>query len=74
MAGYDNAQGPEGLVISLIETAAKALDDMSDAAGEIAPDIGDLTDSLVDAQRVADHAAQDLRRIAKKVAARRAAA
>lgn len=74
MAGYDNAQGPEGLVINLIETAAKALDEMSDAAGEIAPDVGDLTASLVDAQRVADRAAQELRRIARKVAASRAAA
>ncbi|HYH19717.1 MAG TPA: hypothetical protein VD995_13970 [Azospirillum sp.] len=74
MAGYDNAQGPEGLVINLIETAAKALDEMSDAAGEIAPDVGDLTASLVDAQRVADRAAQELRRIARKVTASRAAA
>lgn len=70
MAGYDHSNGPEELVIRLIETAVKALDEMSEAAGEVAPDVGDLTDVLVSAQRVADRAALDLRRIADKVADR----
>lgn len=74
MAGYDNANGPAGLVINLIDTAAKALDDMSDAAGEIAPDVGDLTDTLVEAQRIADRASQELRRLSKKVASKKTAA
>lgn len=68
MAGYDNADGPAGLVIRLIDTAVKALDEMSDAAGEIAPDVGNLTDVLVNAQRIADRAAQDLKRLSQKVA------
>jgi len=74
VAGYDNANGPEGLVTNLIETAAKALDDLSDAAGEIAPDVGDMTNTLVEAQRIADKAALELRRLSKKVAAQNAAA
>ncbi|KAA0682335.1 hypothetical protein [Roseomonas genomospecies 6] len=74
MAGYDNADGPAGLVIRLIDTAVKALDDMSDAAGDIAPDVGDLTDTLVAAQRIADRAAQDLRRLSQKVAVQKVAA
>ncbi|MBP2292561.1 hypothetical protein [Azospirillum rugosum] len=69
MAGYDNADGPAGLVIRLIDTAVKALDEMSDAAGEIAPDVGNYTDALVAAQRIADRAAQDLKRLSQKVAA-----
>lgn len=69
MSSFDTAAGPEGLVKSLIENAAKSLDDMSDAAGEIAPDVGDLASFLVDAQRIADKAAQDLHRLAKKVPA-----
>ncbi|MBP2314775.1 hypothetical protein [Azospirillum soli] len=73
MAGYDNANGPAGLVINLIDTAAKALDDLSDAAGEIAPDVGDLTATLVEAQRIADKAALDLRRLSKKVAGQKVA-
>lgn len=67
MAGYDNPEGPAGLVTNLIETAAKALDDLSDAAGEVAPDVGDLAGVLVEAQRIADRAALDLRRLARKV-------
>ncbi len=73
MAGYDDANGPAGLVINLIDTAAKALDDLSDAAGEIAPDVGDLTDVLVEAQRIADKAALDLRRLSRKVASTKTA-
>lgn len=73
MAGYDDANGPAGLVINLIDTAAKALDDLSDAAGEIAPDVGDLTYVLVEAQRIADKAALDLRRLSRKVASTKTA-
>ncbi|ALJ37674.1 hypothetical protein D9623_19700 [Azospirillum brasilense] len=69
MAGYDNANGPAGLVIRLIDTAVKALNEMSDAAGEIAPDVGNLTDTLVAAQRIADRASQDLQRLSQKVVA-----
>ena len=69
MAGNHNADGPAGLVIRLIDSAVKALDEMSDAAGEIAPDVGNLTDTLVAAQRIADRASQDLRRLSQKVAA-----
>ena len=69
MAGYDDADGPAGLVVRLIDTAVKALDEMSDAAGDIAPDVGNLTDTLVAAQRIADRAAQDLKRLSQKVAA-----
>ncbi|WP_448206348.1 hypothetical protein [Azospirillum sp. sgz302134] len=69
MAGYDNADGPAGLVIRLIDTAVKALDEMSDAAGEIAPDVGDLTDALVSAQRIADRASLELKRLSQKVTA-----
>nr|WP_246499888.1 hypothetical protein [Azospirillum soli] len=57
----------------MIDTAAKALDDLSDAAGEIAPDVGDLTATLVEAQRIADKAALDLRRLSKKVAGQKVA-
>lgn len=67
MAGFDSAAGPAGVVTGLIEKAAAELDAMSDAAGEIAPDVGDLTGILVEAQRVADRAALDLRRLARKV-------
>ncbi|WP_029008919.1 hypothetical protein [Azospirillum halopraeferens] len=66
MAGYDDADGPQGLVIRLIETAARALDELSDAAGEVAPDVGDLASVLVEAQRIADRAALDLRRLSRK--------
>lgn len=72
MSNFDTAAGPEGLVRNLIENAAKSLDDMSDAAGEIAPDVGGLASFLVDAQRIADKAAQDLHRLAKKVPAAKA--
>lgn len=68
MAGFDNANGPESVVIGLIETAAAELDTMSDMAGEIAPDVGDLAAVLVEAQRVADRAALELRRLARKAA------
>lgn len=67
MAGFDSAAGPAGVVTGLIEKAAAELDTMSDAAGEIAPEVGDLTGILVEAQRVADRAALDLRRLARKV-------
>lgn len=73
MAGYDNGTGPEGVVISLIETAVKSLDAMSEAAGEIAPDVGNLTDTLVSAQRIADKASLELRRLAEKLAKQAAA-
>jgi hypothetical protein len=74
MTSFDNGEGPEGLVRNLIEKAAKGLDEMSDTAGEIAPDVGDLASFLVDAQRIADKAAQDLHRLAKKVPGPKAAA
>ena len=63
MAGFDSAAGPAGVVTGLIEKAASELDAMSDAAGEIAPEVGDLTSVLVEAQRIADRAALDLRRL-----------
>lgn len=69
MTSFDNGQGPEGLVKGLIEKAAAALDELSDTAGAVAPDVGDLASFLVEAQRVADKAALDLRRLAKKVPA-----
>lgn len=74
MTSFDNGQGPEGLVKGLIEKAAASLDEMSDAAGEIAPDVGDLASFLVEAQRIADKAAQELHRLAKKVPKAKAAA
>lgn len=67
MAGFDSAAGPAGVVTGLIEKAAAELDAMSDAAGEIAPEVGDLTGVLVEAQRIADRAALDLRRLVKKL-------
>lgn len=67
MVSYDGTDGPAGVVKKLIETAAKSLDDMSEAAGEIAPDVGDHTDILVAAQRIADKAAIDLRRLTAKL-------
>lgn len=67
MVSCDSGNGPEGVVKSLIETAAKSLDAMSEAAGEIAPDVGDLTEVLVAAQRIADKAAIDLRRLTAKL-------
>lgn len=69
MSSFDNSQGPEGMVKSLIENAAAALDQLSDTAGVVAPDVGDLASFLVEAQRIADKAALDLRRLAKKVPA-----
>ena len=49
MAGFDSAAGPAGVVTGLIEKAAAELDAMSDAAGEIAPEVGDLTgDGIAD--------------------------
>ncbi|WP_042689643.1 hypothetical protein [Azospirillum sp. B506] len=68
MAGFDSAAGPAGVVTGLIEKAAAELDAMSDAAGEIAPEVGDLTGVLVEAQRIADRAALDLRRLLRKAA------
>ncbi|CCD00802.1 hypothetical protein [Azospirillum baldaniorum] len=67
--GTTTPTAPRGLVIRLIDTAVKALDEMSDAAGEIAPDVGTLTDTLVAAQRIADRASQDLQRLSQKLAA-----
>ena len=67
MAGFDSAAGPAGVVTGLIEKAAAELDAMSDAAGEIAPEVGELTGVLVEAQRIADRAALDLRRLVKKL-------
>ncbi|SMF29173.1 hypothetical protein SAMN02982917_1339 [Azospirillum oryzae] len=67
MAGFDSAAGPAGVVTGLIEKAAAELDAMSDAAGEIAPEVGDLTSVLVEAQRIADRAALDLRRLLQKL-------
>nr|WP_295829577.1 hypothetical protein [uncultured Azospirillum sp.] len=67
MAGFDSAAGPAGVVTGLIEKAASELDAMSDAAGEIAPEVGDLTSVLVEAQRIADRAALDLRRLVQKL-------
>ncbi|MCG5238488.1 hypothetical protein [Azospirillum doebereinerae] len=72
MTGFENATGPEGIVIGLIEKTAQDLDAMSDTAGEIAPDVGDLAQVLVDAQRIADRASLDLRRLARKVATAKA--
>lgn len=69
MAGYDNADGAAGLVAGLIDKAVASLDEMSDTAGEIAPDVGGLTDTLVAAQRIADRAAQELKRLSAKVKA-----
>lgn len=74
MSSFDNSQGPEGLVKGLIEKAAVALDELSDAAGVVAPDVGELASTLVEAQRIADKAALDLRRLAKKVPAAKALA
>ncbi len=68
MAGFDSANGSEDVVIGLIEKTAKELDAMSDAAGEIAPDVGDLAEILVSAQRIVDRAAIDLRRLTRTVA------
>ncbi|PWC90497.1 hypothetical protein TSH100_02880 [Azospirillum sp. TSH100] len=68
MAGFDSATGAAGVVTGLIEKAAGELDIMSDAASEIAPEVGDLTGVLVEAQRIADRAALDLRRLLQKVA------
>jgi hypothetical protein len=68
MAGFDSAAGAAGVVTGLIEKVAAELDAMSDAAGEIAPEVGDLTGVLVEAQRIADRAALDLRRLVQKVA------
>ncbi len=67
MVGFDSAAGPAGVVIGLIGKAAAELDAMSDAAGEIAPEVGDLTGVLVEAQRIADRAALDLRRLLQRV-------
>ncbi len=67
MAGFDSAAGPAGVVTGLIERAAAELDAMSDAAVEIAPEVGDLTGVLVEVQRIADRAALDLRRLVKKL-------
>ena len=67
MAGFDSAAGPAGVVTGLIEKAAAELDVMSDAAGEIAPEVGDLSAVLVEAQHIADRAALDLRRLLKKL-------
>ncbi|MBY6265778.1 hypothetical protein EI613_28250 [Azospirillum sp. 412522] len=67
MAGFDAPTGPAGVVTGLIEKAADGLDAMSDAAGEIATDVGDLTSVLVEAQRIADRAALDLRRLVQKI-------
>ncbi|ALG73281.1 hypothetical protein VY88_24000 [Azospirillum thiophilum] len=67
MAGFDSAAGPAGVVTGLIGKAAAELDAMSDAAGEIAPEVGDLTGVLVEAQRIADRAALDLRRLLQKI-------
>lgn len=61
MAGFDSTAGAAGIVTGLIEKAAAELDAMSDAAGEIAPEVGDLTDVLVEAQRIADRAALEHR-------------
>ncbi|CAO3432852.1 hypothetical protein [Azospirillum doebereinerae] len=72
MASFDSAADPESVVIGLIEKTAKELDALSDTAGEIAPDVGDLTPILVDAQRIADRAALELRRLTRKVAAAKA--
>ncbi len=67
MAGFDSAAGPAGVVTGLIDKAASELDAMSDAAGEIAPEVGDLTSILVEAQRIADRAALDLRRLVQRL-------
>lgn len=68
MAGFDSTAGAAGVVTGLIEKAAAELDAMSDAAAEIAPEVGDLTGVLVEAQRIADRAALDLRRLVQKLA------
>ncbi|MBP2308742.1 hypothetical protein GBZ48_09055 [Azospirillum melinis] len=67
MAGFDSTTGAAGVVTGLIEKAAAELDAMSDAAGEIAPEVGDLTGMLVEAQRIADRAALELRRLTQKL-------
>ncbi|WP_042444241.1 hypothetical protein [Azospirillum sp. B510] len=67
MAGFDSAAGPAGVVTGLLEKAAAELDAMSDAAGDIAPEVGDLTSVLVEAQRIADRAALELRRLVQRV-------
>lgn len=67
MVSYDSGNGPAGMVKTLIETAAASLDSMSEAAGEIAPDVGDHAAVLVAAQRIADKAAVDLRRLTAKL-------
>jgi len=67
MAGFDSTAGASGVVTGLIEKAAAELDAMSDAAAEIAPEVGDLTGVLVEAQRIADRAALDLRRLTQKL-------
>ncbi|PWC75590.1 hypothetical protein [Azospirillum sp. TSH64] len=68
MAGFDSTAGAAGVVTGLIEKAAAELDAMSDAAAEIAPEVGDLTGVLVEAQRIADRAALELRRLTQKLA------
>ncbi|CAO3357033.1 hypothetical protein ABNQ39_19640 [Azospirillum sp. A26] len=67
MAGFDSTAGAAGVVTGLIEKAAAELDAMSDAAAEIAPEVGDLTGVLVEAQRIADRAALDLRRLTQRL-------
>lgn len=67
MVSSDSGNGPEGIVKSLIESAAQSLDAMSEAAGDIAPDVGDHAGVLVAAQRIADKAATDLRRLTAKL-------
>lgn len=67
MVSTDSGEGPQGIVKSLIENAATCLDAMSEAAGEVAPDVGGYTDVLVAAQRIADKAAIDLRRLTAKL-------
>lgn len=68
MVSDDKGNGPAGIVKNLIENTARSLDAMSDSAGEIAPDVGGYTDVLVAAQRIADKAAIDLRRLTAKLA------
>ncbi|WP_377810739.1 hypothetical protein ABNQ38_28685 [Azospirillum sp. A29] len=67
MAGFDSIAGAAGVVTGLIEKAVAELDAMSDAASEIAPEVGDLTGVLVEAQRIADRASSELRRLTQKL-------
>jgi hypothetical protein len=67
MTGFDSAADAQGLVIGLIEKAVSELDAMSNAAGDIAPNVGDLSETLVNAQRIADRASLELRRLTKKI-------